>query len=200
MRLPGPVRAAIGLVVTAADEARHLPERALELPMLAVSNLLQMSLRAQQRYARLTARADELLRGQPSDEPPEWATFDEPVSAGELHDTAFDRIDGHNLPDARSFADLFAVSDPGEREPEPEPAPVEAPAVDAAPVEKAPAKKPATAKKAAKKVAAKNTAAKKAAVKKAPAKTVAKKAVDAPAKAATKRSPATKAARGRSGS
>jgi hypothetical protein len=186
MRLPGPVRAAIGLVATAADEARHLPERALELPMRAVSNALQMSLRAQQRYARLTARGDELLRGEPSDEPPDWATFDEPVSSGELRDNAFDRTDGHNLPEVGSFADLFAVSDPDEHEPEPEPAPAEAPAVD-----EQPAAKKSTAKKAAKKAPAKQPAAKKA---------VAKKAANASANAASKKAPAKKSANGRSGS
>ena len=47
----GPVRAAVGLVAVAADEARTLPDRAIELPVLAVSTALQMSLRAQQRYA-----------------------------------------------------------------------------------------------------------------------------------------------------
>jgi hypothetical protein len=48
--------------------------------MLAVSTALQMSLRAQQRYARLAARGDEVLnRRRPSDEPPSWATFDDPV-------------------------------------------------------------------------------------------------------------------------
>ena len=61
MHLPGPLRAAVGLVATAADEAKHLPDRAIELPMLAVSSALQASLRAQQRYARLAARGDEVL-------------------------------------------------------------------------------------------------------------------------------------------
>jgi hypothetical protein len=81
MQLPGPVRAYVGLLATAADGAKRLPDRAIELPMLAVSTALQMSLRAQQRYARLTARGDEVLhRGHPTDEPPPWATFDEPVA------------------------------------------------------------------------------------------------------------------------
>src|SRR4029077_9581795 len=56
MQLPGPVRAYVGLLATAADGAKRLPDRAIEFPMLAVSTALQMSLRAQQRYARLTAR------------------------------------------------------------------------------------------------------------------------------------------------
>jgi hypothetical protein len=84
-QLPSPLRAAIGLVATAMDEARHLPDKAIELPMLAVSTALQLSLRAQQRYAHLTARGDELLnRREPTDEPPPWATFDEPVGVTQL--------------------------------------------------------------------------------------------------------------------
>ncbi len=78
-QLPTPVRAALGLVATAVDEARHLPDRAIELPMLAVSTALQLSLRAQQRYAHLAARGDELLNHRAvTDEAPPWATFDEP--------------------------------------------------------------------------------------------------------------------------
>lgn len=80
MQLPGPVRAVVGLVATAADEARHLPDRAIELPMLAVSKTLQLSLKAQQRYSALEARGDEVLSGrQTTDEAPEWATFDPPA-------------------------------------------------------------------------------------------------------------------------
>ena len=184
MRLPGPLRAAIGLAATASDEARKLPERALELPMLAVSSALQMSLRAQQRYARLTARGDEVLRGQPSDDPPAWATFDDPVAASDLHDTAFDRMDGQALPDLRSFADLFAVADPDEPEP-----PVADRADNSA--GKPPARKAAARKTPAKKSPAKTPV--KPAAKQAAAGTPAKKT------AATK-SPAKKAGRGDAGS
>lgn len=85
MQLPGPVRAFVGLLAVTAEEAKHLPDRAIELPMLAVSSALQMSLRAQQRYARLAARGDDVINGRPAgDEPPPWATFDEPVSADEM--------------------------------------------------------------------------------------------------------------------
>jgi hypothetical protein len=84
-QLPTPLRAAIGLVATAVDEARHLPDKAIELPMLAVSTALQVSLRAQQRYAHLAARGDELLnRRDTTDEPPSWASFDEPVAVEHL--------------------------------------------------------------------------------------------------------------------
>src|SRR3954452_14067063 len=85
MQFPGPVRAVVGLLANAAEEAKHLPDRAVELPMLAVSTALQISLRAQQRYARLAARGGEgLHRRPPGDEPPPWATFDEPVSMDEV--------------------------------------------------------------------------------------------------------------------
>jgi hypothetical protein len=84
-QLPTPLRAALGLAATALDEARHLPDKAIELPMLAVSTALQLSLRAQQRYAALAARGDELLnRLDTTDEPPAWATFDEPVAVEKL--------------------------------------------------------------------------------------------------------------------
>jgi hypothetical protein len=79
---PGPLRAAVGLVAVAAEEARTFPDRAIELPMLAVSTVLQLSVRAQQRYAQLVARGEDILNGRVAgDEPPPWATFDEPVAA-----------------------------------------------------------------------------------------------------------------------
>lgn len=100
MQLPGPVRAVVGLLADAADEARQLPERAVELPMLAVSTALQMSLRAQQRYARLTARGDEILnRRAVTDDPPPWATFDEPIPVEQLR-AATELIDELLAPDA----------------------------------------------------------------------------------------------------
>jgi hypothetical protein len=90
--LPSPVRAAIGLAATLLDEARHLPDKAIELPMLAVGRALQMSMRAQQRYSAFAARGDELLAGRPvSDEPPPWATFDAPVAAPEPEDPPANR-------------------------------------------------------------------------------------------------------------
>ncbi len=82
-QLPSPLRAALGLVVTTINNARTLPAKIIELPVLAVSTALQASLRAQQRYAELEMRGDELLgRLRPApDDAPEWATFDEPPSA-----------------------------------------------------------------------------------------------------------------------
>ena len=96
-QLPAPLRAALGLAATVADtvteavkDGRGLPpgftDKVLELPVLAVSTALQLSLRAQQQYPALTVRGDEVLsqlRGV-SDEAPEWATFDDdPPAAAE---------------------------------------------------------------------------------------------------------------------
>lgn len=77
-QLPSPVRAALGLAATVVDEARHLPDRAIDMPMRAVSWSLQLTLRAQQHYAALAARGDEILAArETTDEPPPWATFDD---------------------------------------------------------------------------------------------------------------------------
>jgi hypothetical protein len=79
--IPMPLRAAAGLAAVAIDEARRLPDRLAGLPVLAVSTALQASLKAQQRYAELVARGDQLLshlRGTPAEAPP-WATFDDEV-------------------------------------------------------------------------------------------------------------------------
>lgn len=85
--LPTPLRAALGVAVVAVDTARTLPQKAAELPVIAVSTALQLSLRAQQRYAELTVRGDELIgrvRGVPDEAPP-WATFDDsPIIESEL--------------------------------------------------------------------------------------------------------------------
>lgn len=76
--IPPPLRAAAGLAALAIDNARKAPQRLLGLPVLAVSTALQASLKAQQTYAGLVARGDEVLgqlRGQ--QDSPSWATFDE---------------------------------------------------------------------------------------------------------------------------
>jgi hypothetical protein len=106
MQVPGPVRAFVGLVAATAEEAKHLPDRAIELPMLAVSTALQMSLRAQQRYARLAARGDEVINRRPAtDEPPPWATFDDPVPGDEFRAIGLDDPDPTRR--ARAASDLL---------------------------------------------------------------------------------------------
>ena len=78
--IPTPIRATLGLLATALDAVQELVDHAPEIPMEAVGNSMQLSMRLQQHYVALLTRGDEFLaslRGAP-DEPPEWATFDEP--------------------------------------------------------------------------------------------------------------------------
>lgn len=77
-QLPLPVRVAAGLVATAVEQARDLPRLALELPVTAVSQALQASMRVQQKVTELAIKGDRVLGLGPSieDEPP-WATFDD---------------------------------------------------------------------------------------------------------------------------
>jgi hypothetical protein len=188
MQLPGPVRAVVGLLATAADEAKHLPDRAIELPMLAVSSALQMSLRAQQRYARLAARGDDVInRRPPGAEPPAWATFDDPVSADEVRAaTLGDPDPALRARAASQFLDeLLGTTTPAG------PAEIADAAADldsapAGPNGAAPATVTPIAKKAAARKAATKAPAKKAAVAKTPTK--------APARTAAKKTAATKAA------
>ena len=89
-QIPTPLRAALGLVANAIEGARTLPDKAVELPVLAVSTALQFSLRAQQRYAEFTLRGDEVLsrmRGLP-EEPPSWATFDDEPAEDAVNEAA----------------------------------------------------------------------------------------------------------------
>ncbi len=95
--LPSPVRAALGLAATMLDEARHLPDKAIELPMRAVSTALKYSLRAQQRYAELAARGDEIISArQTGDAAPSWAKFDDDESDDDApsrpRPSAFDQV------------------------------------------------------------------------------------------------------------
>lgn len=141
MHLPGPLRAAVGLVAFAAEEAKHLPDRAIELPMLAVSSVLQMSLRAQQRYARLAARGDQVLnRTRVGDEPPQWATFDEPVSVEDLSRAGLAHLDsmGEHNSTSRAIEDLFGEDTAGEPAGEVSPEADEAPDTDQVAIDEAP--------------------------------------------------------------
>ncbi|HVQ93919.1 MAG TPA: lipid droplet-associated protein [Mycobacteriales bacterium] len=93
--IPMPLRAAAGLAAVAIDEARRLPNRVVGLPVLAMGVALQASLKAQQRYAELVARGDQLLDQLRGTEPgtPAWARFDEDEAAGARPPSAFDAAD-----------------------------------------------------------------------------------------------------------
>lgn len=77
--LPTPLKAAAGLAVQALEDARALPDRITAIPMALVTAVMQRSLQAQQQYTELVTKGEQLintLRG-PSEDVPEWATFDE---------------------------------------------------------------------------------------------------------------------------
>ncbi len=82
--LPLPVRVAAGLLVTAVEQVRELPRLALELPVTAVSQALQASMRVQQKVTELAIKGDRVLgAGTPIEDDPPWATFDDdPPPAG----------------------------------------------------------------------------------------------------------------------
>jgi hypothetical protein len=76
--LPYPVRIAAGLVVTAVEQARELPRHAVELPVTAVSQALQASMRLQQKVTELAIKGDRMLGTlRTGDDVPSWATFDD---------------------------------------------------------------------------------------------------------------------------
>lgn len=84
IRPPFVARVAAGLAVTAMEEAKKLPTTAIALPMTAVSQMLQTSMRVQQSITSLAIKGDQafaLINWSSEDEQPEWAVFDEDVDA-----------------------------------------------------------------------------------------------------------------------
>jgi hypothetical protein len=78
--LPLPVRIAAGLVATALEQAKDLPRVVVELPVTAVSQALQASMRVQQKVTELAIKGDRVLGAlRPVEEKPSWATFDEDI-------------------------------------------------------------------------------------------------------------------------
>lgn len=76
--LPFPVRVAAGLVVAAVEEVQALPRTIVGLPITAASQVLQLSMRAQQVVTELAIKGDTALEGaRPVEEAPSWARFDE---------------------------------------------------------------------------------------------------------------------------
>ena len=87
--IPPPLRAAAGLAALTIDAARKVPQQLVGLPVLAVSTALQASLKAQQTYAGLIARGDEVLGQLRRREDAPWARFDD-EPAGARPPSAFD--------------------------------------------------------------------------------------------------------------
>jgi hypothetical protein len=76
--LPLPVRVAVGLAVTAVEQARKLPEQLSDLPVTAASRAVQAAMRVQQRVTELAIKGDQVCAlFQPVEDSPPWARFDE---------------------------------------------------------------------------------------------------------------------------
>lgn len=76
--LPLPVRVAVGLAVTAVEQACKLPEQLSELPVTAASRAVQAAMRVQQRVTELAIKGDQVCAlFQPVEDTPQWARFDE---------------------------------------------------------------------------------------------------------------------------
>ncbi|OYD71607.1 lipid droplet-associated protein [Rhodococcus sp. OK302] len=93
IRPPFVARVAAGLAVTALEEAKKLPTTAVALPMTAVSQMLQTSMRLQQSITSLAIKGDQafaLINWSGDDEQPEWAVFDEDAATPRSNGTAPD--------------------------------------------------------------------------------------------------------------
>jgi hypothetical protein len=106
--IPPPLRAAAGLAALTIDAARKVPQQLVGLPVLAVSTALQASLKAQQTYAGLIARGDEVLGQLRRREDAPWARFDDDEPAGARPPSAFD-----TAPDPAEAADRVAEAADG---------------------------------------------------------------------------------------
>jgi hypothetical protein len=108
--IPPPLRAAAGLAALAIDSARKVPNQLVGLPVLAVSTALQASLKAQQAYAGLVARGDEVLGQLRSRPDAPWARFDDDEPAGARPPSAFDAVPEPEEA-ADGLADVLAAED-----------------------------------------------------------------------------------------
>lgn len=107
--LPLPVRVAVGLMVTAVEQARKFPEQLAEFPVTAASRAVQAGMRVQQRVTELAIKGDEVFSlFRPLQDSPSWARFDED---DELDQQATSVIEGTAA--ACGFDDFDEI-DPGE--------------------------------------------------------------------------------------
>ena len=115
--LPLPVRIAVGLAVTAVEQARKLPEQLSELPVTAASRAVQAAMRVQQRVTELAIKGDEVCAlFQPVHEAPPWARFDEddePGAPGTRNGTAGPASEFGKSPDGAAPAAVAPGSGAG---------------------------------------------------------------------------------------
>ena len=95
----------VGVAVSAIEETRRLPQTILMYPMTVASTVAQIVMKVQQDLADLAIKGDSALETifPPTDEKPEWATFDEDLEPAPSSD-------GERRTEGR-FA-LYSVTDP----------------------------------------------------------------------------------------
>lgn len=117
---PYGVRLLVGAAVTVIEETRKLPQTILMYPMTVASQAAHIFMRMQQDVAELVIKGDSALETifPPTDEQPQWATFDE--DASDQPAPAQPESNGEARTEGR-----FALYTTGQ--PEPRPAPKAAP-------------------------------------------------------------------------
>jgi len=121
-RPPFIARVAAGAAVYALEEARRLPTTAINLPITAISQLLQTTMHAQQFVTSLALKGDEVLDQliNRAEEQPEWATFDEDEDfqaphAGAHEQATLSSFDLYTAPEPEPVgrAAEFVAAEPG---------------------------------------------------------------------------------------
>lgn len=85
IRPPFMARVAAGMAITAYEEALKLPSAAVTLPMTAVSQVLQTTMRVQQSMTALAIKGDRAFcLFDRAEEKPAWAVFDEDRTDGDV--------------------------------------------------------------------------------------------------------------------
>ncbi|MFI7002813.1 lipid droplet-associated protein [Nocardia sp. NPDC050175] len=153
-RPPFLARVAAGAAVYAIEETRRLPTAAMNLPITAISQMLQTTMHVQQFVTSLALKGDAVFErlGNAPEEQPEWATFDEDLDSEQTPHSATARTSRFDLyateepespftaretPPERNGHAVEFVADPETAAPEPEPeleivrAEEPAPAIDA---------------------------------------------------------------------
>ncbi|QCH22876.1 lipid droplet-associated protein [Mycobacteroides salmoniphilum] len=161
IRPPFGVRLLLGVAATVLEETRKLPQAVLTYPMTAASQTVQNFMRFQQTVTELAIKGDETWENifPPTDEQPEWATFDEDLDeldAPEPDETQANAVyeDAAERMTQGRFA-LYSAEPTAPSAPEPAtaPAPEAEPEIAKATPRKTPAKKAAAPKAPAKKAA-----------------------------------------------
>ncbi|WP_433658996.1 lipid droplet-associated protein [Nocardia sp. CA-128927] len=104
-RPPFLARVAAGAAVYAIEETRRLPTAAMNLPITAISQMLQTTMHVQQFVTSLALKGDAVFDrlGNAPEEQPEWATFDEDLDSEHTPNSATART---------SRFDLYATDEP----------------------------------------------------------------------------------------